>query len=296
MRSFKITLSQSFLILTVSLLSNALQAQGTPLPIEVLPLGKDIGVTSGQSVTPAFEGWYENDDGSIALSFGYYNRNTEEVLSIPVGPANRIIGAPGGEANHGQPDRFEPGRHWGVFTVSLPAGSKAEVVWHLEDRGKTFHIPANLDPVYFIDAIAGDASKNFPPELRIPPGEKIGHGPTGVTAGPLSASVGKPLTVNIFAKDDGVGSELMAMFLGSGATVPPLELHWFKQQGPGNAVFGTPEAKVPVAGGTATTTVTFDAPGSYLLRARVNDLSGVENGGQFQCCWSNGFIRVNVSN
>ena len=29
----------------------------------------------GQTVTPAFEGWYRNHDGTYSLSFGYFNRN-----------------------------------------------------------------------------------------------------------------------------------------------------------------------------------------------------------------------------
>src|SRR6266536_3419603 len=37
---------------------------------------------SGQSITPSFEGWFKNPDGSISLSFGYLNRNyTEEVTN-----------------------------------------------------------------------------------------------------------------------------------------------------------------------------------------------------------------------
>src|SRR6185503_5361971 len=51
---------------------------------------------SGQTATPAFEGWYRNADGTYSLSFGYFNRNTNEVLNIPVGPENFI--SPG-EAN-----------------------------------------------------------------------------------------------------------------------------------------------------------------------------------------------------
>src|SRR5207248_2932245 len=50
---------------------------------------------SGQTVTPAFEGWYKNPDGTYSISFGYYNRNTEEALDIPVGPDNFI--APGNQ-------------------------------------------------------------------------------------------------------------------------------------------------------------------------------------------------------
>lgn len=47
----------------------------------------------------------------IARSFGYYNRNTEEVLDIPVGPANQIIGAPDENPDQGQPTRFDVERN-----------------------------------------------------------------------------------------------------------------------------------------------------------------------------------------
>ena len=35
---------------------------------------------SGQTVTPVFEGWYRNPDGTFSISFGYFNRNAEEVV------------------------------------------------------------------------------------------------------------------------------------------------------------------------------------------------------------------------
>ena len=47
---------------------------------------------SGQTVTPVYEGWYRNADGTYSLSFGYYNRNTSEVLSIPAGTDNFTLG------------------------------------------------------------------------------------------------------------------------------------------------------------------------------------------------------------
>src|SRR6185436_2217181 len=78
---------------------------------------------SGGTVNPAFEGWYSNPDGTKSISFGYYNRNTEEALDIPIGPDNII--APG-EANQGQPTHFEPRRHWGVFAVKVPADFSKE--------------------------------------------------------------------------------------------------------------------------------------------------------------------------
>ena len=49
---------------------------------------------SGQSVTGAFEGWFQNPDGSFSLLVGYFNRNTKETIEIPVGPNNHID--PGG--------------------------------------------------------------------------------------------------------------------------------------------------------------------------------------------------------
>jgi hypothetical protein len=60
---------------------------------------------SGQTATPAFEGWYKNADGTYSLSFGYYNRNATEVLNIPLGPDNFV--SPG-NPDQGQPTYFYP--------------------------------------------------------------------------------------------------------------------------------------------------------------------------------------------
>ena len=68
----------------------AVLAAGLALPnpsAAQVPLG--IRTASGLTVTPAYEGWYENADGTFSLSFGYYNRNFEEIVDIPVGPGNQ---------------------------------------------------------------------------------------------------------------------------------------------------------------------------------------------------------------
>ena len=275
--------------------STAVQAQGAPLPIELLPLGKDIGLTAGQTVTPAYEGWYEKEDGTIALSFGYYNRNSKEIIDIPVGPGNRIIGGPGGDADQGQPTRFEAGRQWGVFTVNVTAGSDQQVVWHLENQGKTFHVPANLNNDYVIDAIVGDANGNLPPQIRFQENGPMGHGPGGITVGPVQAEVGKPLPIDAWVTDDGKVSGIAAMFMAQRGMTPPVDLAWFKHQGPGNVSFSEPEAKIPAAGGQVTTEVSFSEPGDYMLRARITDVSGPAVAGHAQCCWTNSFIKVSVS-
>src|SRR5580700_9036088 len=82
----------------------------------------------GQSITPSYEGWWQNPDGTYNLMFGYLNRNTREVLDIPVGPDNRFDPGP---PDRGQPTHFVTRRQWGVFTVSVPKdfGESNKIVW-----------------------------------------------------------------------------------------------------------------------------------------------------------------------
>jgi len=290
MRKLHLTLFTLAATLTGLLTTATVQAQGTPLAIELLPLGKDIGIKKGQSVTPAYEGWYENEDGTIALSFGFYNRNGEEILNIPVGAANRIVGAADDEENQGQPTYFPTGRHWGVFTVDIPADHDEKVIWHLENQGKTFAVPANLTNNYIIDAIVGDANNNFPPQVRFEEDGAIGHGPNGITAGPVQAKVGEPLSIDTWVSDDGKVSGIAAMFIGKSGMTPPVDATWFKHQGPGDVEFSEPTTKVPAAGGMASTEATFTEAGEYMLRVRITDLAGPASAGHSQCCWTNSFL------
>ena len=99
---------------------------------------------SGQGVTPAYEGWFANPDGTFSILFGYFNRNQKQELDIPVGPDNRI--EPGGP-DQGQPTHFLPKRQWGVFTVTVPKDFGAKkLTWTLVANGKTTN-PAGLDPL-----------------------------------------------------------------------------------------------------------------------------------------------------
>src|SRR5687768_6370976 len=61
----------------------------------------------GQNVSPAFEGWEENADGSFSFVFGYMNRNWEEELDVSAGAENSF--SPG-SADRGQPTHFLPRR------------------------------------------------------------------------------------------------------------------------------------------------------------------------------------------
>ena len=256
---------------------------GAQLPLA--PIAK-----SGQTTTPVYEGWYRNPDGTFSLSFGYYNRNAAEVIEIPVGADNFI--APG-DSNQGQPTQFEARRHWGVFAIKVPAdfGNTKKVTWTIRIRGETFAIPGSLHPDWEIDALAGEAGTgNTPPVLKLTPTGPSAQGPGGATAGPLQASVGQPFDLTIWATDDGRGSGSVASSRASGA---PIALMWFKHQGPGTVKFSAPAPRPAAGDGVASTTATFSAPGTYILRVRAND-SSVSGAGHAQCCWTNGFVAVQV--
>ncbi len=96
----------------------------------------------GQNVVPVYEGFWTNADGTFDLLFGYYNRNWEEEIDIPVGPDNTL--EPGG-ADQGQPTHFFPRRNQFVFKVHVPAnfGTK-EIVWTLTSNGVTEKAYATL--------------------------------------------------------------------------------------------------------------------------------------------------------
>lgn len=275
-------LRASIVFLAVTTVAGCLASAAAQIPLSPV---RD----AGQTVTPAYEGWYPNEDGTFTLSFGYFNRNREEILDIPVGPNNFM--APGRQ-DLGQPTRFHPQRHWGVFTVKVPADfGNGEVVWTLVNRGQTFAIPGHLRSEWLLDAKLDLASNNTPPALKFAPSGPEGRGPDGITTGPVEARVGDPLSLTLWATDDEIGRE--NPFRPQPAKIM---LMWFKHSGPGDVAFENTEPRADKEnGGKSTTSATFSAPGDYVLRVRANDLSGNISGGHAQCCWTNGYVKVTVS-
>ena len=275
---------------SLSVVALALAVIGSPLTAQELPLAPRTG--SGRTVTPAYEGWYEKADGTIAMSFGYYNRNVEEIVEIPLGLDNSIEPR---QFDGTQPTTFHPSRHFGVFAVTVPGDFDPEqrVYWTLRIRDQVVTIPGHLHPDWKIDAIVGEAgSGNKPPLLKFEADGTEAMGPAGVTGKPLMASASEPLEVTVWARDDGRGRTSVG---SAGPADVPVTLTWFKHRGPGDVWFAETTARVPADGGSASTMVTFSAPGDYVLRVRANDASGVGPAGHAQCCWTNGFVKVSVS-
>ena len=225
----------------------------------------------GQGVVPVFEGWVRNPDGTFSLIFGFWNRNWEETVLIPVGPENRI--EPGGP-DRGQPTVFTPRRGKNLFEIVVPKdfGNK-DVVWTLTRQGKTekaFGALVNQQVLTRRMVIAGgsleanaaagnddvgdERDQNKPPSITIDPVQPV--------AGAGSA------TLVAVVSDDGLA--------GSGRGARAVRLAWSLYRGPALATFERAgAATLGPTGGRATTTVGFKAPGTYVLRATATDAGGL---------------------
>jgi hypothetical protein len=251
----------------------------------------DVRATTGQGVSPVYEGWYESAGATYAL-FGYYNRNLEEVVDIRIGPDNHVQPGP---IDQTQPTRFFPGRHYGVFAVAVPKDPpKTEVTWTLTTAGQTHAIPASLDQLYFVfpqREDGGIAPGNTPPVLRFELSGPSAQGPLGVSTS-RTAIVARPLTLDLWVADDGLPPPprvRVAAPPGSALSARPqgLTVRWSVYRGPGSASFSN--STPPVEGGRAQTTVLFGNAGEYVLHVLASDSrSGT------MCCWTNGYVKVVV--
>jgi autonomous glycyl radical cofactor GrcA len=264
--------------------------------------------SSGQVISPAYEGWRTEDDGSQTLVFGYMNQNWAEEFDIPIGPDNSI--EPGGP-DRGQPTHFYPRRNPFLFSIKVPKdfGDK-EVIWTLKTHGKVEKAYASLKNDYMIDnqvistEVGGDFGSlrdelrtNIPPELKV---ESDRH---------RNVKVGAPLTLSAFAKDPdnipprrGRGASPTPTVAANALYRPPssivpasgpgLRLSWIVYRGSSaNVTFSPDQMKTwtdtrayanspwsppyfipePPADNTWITQVTFREPGTYVLRAVASD-------------------------
>jgi hypothetical protein len=312
-------------LLGLCLAGGALVRAGQPPPTQSgigqtpggLPLTGSVR-ERGSSVTPAFEGWYFEKDGSVRLLVGYFNRNKKQEFDIPVGPNNRI--EPGGP-DMGQPTHFGTGRGWGVFSIAVPKdfGTK-KLTWTIVANGFTNVITLHTQADYVVEPFEDAASKNTPPTLKFKEnGETFAGAPKGI-AEKYVAPVGAPLPITVWATDEGPTINIpepggRGRGRGRGAPgdaagdaaargraaippefqpAPPLALTWSKFRGPGDVTFDNVKPAIDRANaGKSTVNATFGAPGDYILRVEGNDSTGAGGGG-FQCCWTNAHVSVTV--
>jgi hypothetical protein len=260
------------------------------------------------------EGWYRNEDGSYSISFGYLNANAD-TLYIPVGPDNFIEPA---RFNGMQPTIFFPRHERGIFTVELPAEMRETDVWWTlrKPNGDVSRVPGRVTSnAYELDWIPRPHG-SLHPLVSFESQDEEGRGPPGLLAEQtLSASAGSPITLSISARDPSARDQSDFRF----AKPLPLRVTWTQIQGPGRVEYSLPEAdsadaeenranarvrgsrrrphtiRLTEGHGTAFVIATFTEPGEYLMRARVDNFNRSDSSDGDQCCWTNGYIRVDVT-
>jgi len=262
----------------------------------------------GASVTPSFDGWYDNADGSHNYLIGYMNRNTEQEIDIPIGPNNHFEPGP---QDLGQPTHFLTRRHFGMFIVTVPKETPKtqKLVWSLTVNGVTNSVPMythtdyNLTPMKSSEE-SPDGTFNEPPTLRLDPKGPsfVGPGISMAKAVSRTATVGVPMPLDLWADDDAKYSSGGNAPMRTGGP-PPVNVTISKYRGPGPVKVADARAKFEAIkggnpaepySGKASTTVTFSQPGDYMLHVTVNDYSG-NGGGGSGCCWTNAIIKVAVA-
>jgi hypothetical protein len=252
---------------------------------------------SGDLVAPFFDGWFDNGDGTVTYAFGFLNRNTEEIVDIPLGENNRIEPA---QYDGAQPTHFPVYNRRGLvgkrerqaFGVTVPMGT--EVVWTLTHAGRTYSIPGRATSTAYdmgtFDQVAAFGSLH--PLVRFDAEGPVAVGPEGVTAAPVHGRVGQPVTLSAFVIDAGERYGLAEK------EVYPVHATWILHQGPeGARVAFSPETATAESEGwsSVTTQATFPVPGEYVIRVRVDNFGAPDSRFDNQCCWTNSFVPVVVA-
>ena len=272
-------------------------------------------------VAPFLEGWYENEDGTYTFSFGYLNRNEEEVV-IPLGEGNSIEPA---RFDGMQPTTFLPGRHRGMFAVTVPAALSAQDVWWSihSPNGEVARVPGRTRAAAYQLDWYPRPHGTVHPRVSFDSDTGEGRGPPGIVARrTLTVSAGSPLTVSINARDISERDPDDFRF----REAVSLAVVWSEYQGPvgGEVAFtrhestpvpeeedapdpdggggrqgadppGPETIMLPNGEGVASVVATFSEPGEYILHAQVDNWRAPDSSSGNQCCWTNGYVRVTVT-
>jgi hypothetical protein len=297
-------------LVLLAVVSSALPAQQPPpeRPLTIYP-------PAGLPVIPVMEGWYDNDDGSVTVSFGYHNRNDEGVIIVPLGENNWIEPA---RFDGVQPTFFDRGRHTGVFTVTLPQGMRDDSVWwHVQTEGNPhYKVPGrSSSEAYQLDRRPRPQG-SVSPLVWFEDGGEQSFGPDGIVtrlAEPMH--VGLPVTLTVHARDPSERDPNDPRFKEPVA----LRVNWEVHQGPAPVEFAHHETTelpepddeadagrsrqaalrpgvVPLAEGAGTAMVyaTFTEPGDYMLRIQVDNWAAPDSSEADQCCWTNVYQSLTV--
>jgi hypothetical protein len=263
--------------------------------------------TSGDLVAPFFDGWIANEDGSVLMVFGFMNRNTEELVDIPLGPDNYLEPA---QFDGAQPSHFPVYnrrgltgiRERGAFAVTVPADmAGTEVVWTLKHAGHEYSVPGRAtSPAYEMSRMKR-ARGSMSPAVRFNQNGPESTDRQGIMADRVMAQVGTPVTLSALVQDRGerMGYDVDSLLF-------PVGTEWIRHQGPAMIEFspqmtrgrdrddGEGGASAAASWSVATTQATFSEPGDYVVRLRIDNFMAPDSKFDNQCCWTNAYIPVTV--
>lgn len=223
----------------------------------LLAVCRPAGAQPTQPIYLQYDGFVRNANGTLTVSFGYYNMNNVDV-TVPPGEANLFAPAP---ADRNQPITFVKGRHRFACSMVVDKTFDGKLQWTVKFAGRTETTTAKaLNPLYELElnsqkkANAGLDVENAPKNVCVnrPPTPEIVNpfgGPDASTK--LSAKVDQDLPINARVEDDGLprGGKITAA--------------WTKVSGPGNVTFSD--------AASAATRARFSAPGAYEIELTATD-------------------------
>jgi hypothetical protein len=250
----------------------ALLAVSTTVP--GIAAQRTVQYIRGQSVAPVYDGYEVNPDGTFSLWFGYFNRNQQEHLEIPIGSDNQFEPGP---ADRGQPTHFVPTWQKSAFRVVVGKDfGNQKLTWRLRSHEKVETVVATLDPRSIIDrrktTLEGVTGENLAPTVAVEP---------------ASQTVTLPGTARVTVTGTDDGRPMNAR------TKKPagLSLKWRKYRGPATGLVTFEPATAQLEEGKAVATASFSEPGTYVIQAYVED--GSSTAGTY-CCWINTEVTVHV--
>ena len=271
----------------------------------------------GQAIIPVMEGWVANEDGTTTISFGFINRNSDQDVEIPIGENNFIEPA---EFDGMQPTHFPSGRGTGVFTVTLPADQEDTDVWWRLTSGESelLEVPGRRGvSAYELDFVRPRPQGSLQPLAAFGDAALAAGLTAGISVHGATVTAGEQIELVVNARDPAERDTDDPRF------GEPLDMNveFNKHQGPGEVTFERdPEAPVPenpfaeddprfefftgpqnneaiIEGGegSAMVLVTIAEPGDYVIRAAVDVHTAPDSSYGDQCCWTNVYTRVTVS-
>lgn len=266
---------------------------------------------SGESVAPMFNGWIENEDGSVMMIFGFANQNREESIDVPLGPDNFIEPA---QFDGVQPTHFPVYsrggfvgiQERGAFAITLPAEmAGTEVVWTLKSGGNTYTAPGRATSTAYEMSHGERALGSLKPAIRFNVSGPEVADPEGIYASRITTSVGDSVSLTAYVQDRGNRSD----YEDNESLYYPLGTEWLLHQGPAMPEFdnakitGRDRANEGGESGSAgnngweevTTQATFPEAGEYVVRLRVDNFTAPDSQFDNVCCWSNAYVPVTVT-